>query len=81
MVAKGRQKTIIAHTTSSPGWVLAHRCQCMKTTWQSSKNIHGPFLRTVLPTKVEVTTREMAVDRNAKVLITPPPRWVLTPKL
>jgi len=40
----------------------------------AGQNLRGPFLRAVLPMKVEASAQAMAADRKTKAFITPPLR-------
>jgi len=69
---EGRQKIITALTTTPPGWVLAHKCQCATAIMPVQSQYLGPFLRAVLPTKVEASARAMAAKRKTIALMSQP---------
>ena len=68
MMAKGSRRLLQRSQLCHQGELGHLGVSAWWRSWQS-KNLHGPFLRTVLPTKVEVTAWAMAVNRNTKVLI------------
>ena len=53
---------------------LARKCQCTTVIMAVYSEFRGPFLRAVLPMKVEVSARAVVVYGKTKALITPPTR-------
>ena len=85
IASNGRQRedqTILQHSQVCQHGEFWHESVSERQQlWPCGQNLHVHFLRTVLPMKVEESTRAMAADSMTNVLASSPSRRVSAPKL